>query len=196
MTTSPTRAGSPASRSPSPKVSAAGCTRPASGAPGGADSLPFVVRPARGHPRADALLLAPTLTYRAYANEHESWFDPGGGEPRPGFEGQPATEDLFAAQNRLLSLYDRHADGTGVTTVSLLRPQVTVRPGLLMPVAGAPHGLGADLYLVDWLEQRGTAYEVAADEDLHADGVELLARYRVVLTGRTRSTGPSRHSMR
>jgi N,N-dimethylformamidase len=96
---------------------------------------------------------------------------------------QPATEDLFAARNRLLSLYDRHADGTGVTTVSLLRPQVTMRPGLLMPVAGAPHGLGADLYLVDWLEQRGTPYEVAADEDLDADGVALLAPYRVVLTG-------------
>ena len=148
-----------------------------------ADSLPFVVRPPRGTCSADVLVLAPTLTYRAYANEHESWFDRGAGAVRPQYEGRASAEDLYAAQHRLLSLYDRHSDGSGTCYVSLLRPQVTVRPGLSMPIAGVPHGLGADLYLIDWLEQRRTGYDLAADEDLHEQGRALLDLYPVVLTG-------------
>src|SRR4029077_13794177 len=35
----------------------------------------------------------------------------------------------------------------------------------------------------DWLEERGTGYDGAADEDLHQAGRELLDPYRVVLTG-------------
>ena len=129
------------------------------------------------------LVLAPTLTYRAYANEHESWFDRGAGAVRPQYEGRASAEDLYAAQHGLLSLYDRHSDGSGTCYVSLLRPQVTVRPGLSMPIAGVPHGLGADLYLIDWLEQRRTGYDLAADEDLHEQGRALLDLYPVVITG-------------
>jgi N,N-dimethylformamidase beta subunit-like protein len=149
----------------------------------GADTVPFVVTPRRGHAAAAVLVLAPTLTYRAYANEHESWFDPVRGTPRPGFEARASREDRYGADHRLLSLYDRHSDGSGVCYVSLLRPQLTTRPGISMPVAGVPHGLGADLYLVDWLEQRGTAYDVVADEDLDDEGVDLLDAYSVVVTG-------------
>jgi N,N-dimethylformamidase len=148
-----------------------------------ADALPFVVRPSQATASADVLVLAPTLTYRAYANEHESWFDPTTGTERRGYEGWASVEDRYAARHRLLSLYDRHSDGSSTCYVSLLRPQVTVRPGVSMPVAAVPHGLGADLYLVDWLDERGTPYDVAADEDLHEDGRALLDPYRVVITG-------------
>lgn len=151
--------------------------------PGGSDTLPFVISPVRGRPMARVLLLAPTLTYRAYANEHQSWFDPTTGRSRPGFEECTAPEDRYAAEHRLLSIYDRHSDGTGVCYASILRPQTTIRPNISMPVARAPHGIGADLYLVDWLEERGTAYEIAADEDIHVDGLDLLSTYRVVITG-------------
>src|SRR5207249_1238470 len=139
-----------------------------------ADALPFVVRPSQATASADVLVLAPTLTYRAYANEHESWFEQSTGAERRGYEGRASVEDTYAAQQRLLSLYDRHSDGSGTCYVSLLRPQVTIRPGVSMPVVAVPHGLGADLYLVDWLEERGTPYDVAADEDLHEDGRALL----------------------
>src|SRR5262249_10559827 len=37
-------------------------------AEGHADELPFYVRPLRGHPRADVLVVASTYTYQAYAN--------------------------------------------------------------------------------------------------------------------------------
>jgi N,N-dimethylformamidase beta subunit-like protein len=147
------------------------------------ETLPFVVRPARGVATAATLVLVPTLTYRAYANEHESWFDRVRGAARPGLEGHAAAEDLYAARQPLLSLYDRHSDGSATSYVSLLRPQTTIRPGLTMPISGVAHALAADLYLIDWLEERGTAYDVAADEDLHEEGEELLRRYRVVVTG-------------
>ena len=47
--------------------------------------------------------------------------------------------------------------------------------------SGVRH-LPADLYLLDWLEQMGHRYDVITDEDLHAEGLQLLAPYRVVLT--------------
>ena len=149
----------------------------------GSDTLPFVVRPPAATAWWSVLLLAPTLTYRAYANEHESWYERETGVVRPGYESRLSAEDEEIVRAGLLSLYDRHSDGSGTTYVSLLRPQLTMRPHLTMPVSGAPHGLAADLHLVDWLEQRGTSYDVVADEDLHEEGRSLLDRYAVVLTG-------------
>jgi N,N-dimethylformamidase len=52
--------------------------------------------------------------------------------------------------------------------------------------------LPSDLYLLDWLEQMGHRYDVITDEDLHAEGLQLLAPYRVVLT----PTHPEYQSLR
>ncbi len=52
-----------------------------------------------------------------------------------------------------------------------------------MPAAGAPHGLSADLHLVDWLAAKGHEADFFTDEDLHHEGRELLEQHRVVLTG-------------
>jgi N,N-dimethylformamidase len=41
----------------------------------------------------------------------------------------------------------------------------------------------SDLYLVDWLEARGTPYDVLIDEDLHREGADALRPYRAVVTG-------------
>ena len=41
----------------------------------------------------------------------------------------------------------------------------------------------ADLCIVDWLEAQGLEFDVITDEDLHREGVELLAPYRTVITG-------------
>jgi N,N-dimethylformamidase len=43
--------------------------------------------------------------------------------------------------------------------------------------------LNADLHLTDWLEQKNFDFDVVTDEDLHREGVDLLNRYAVVLTG-------------
>jgi len=41
----------------------------------------------------------------------------------------------------------------------------------------------ADTHITDWLEARGIAYDVITDDDMEAEGAELLNRYSCVLTG-------------
>ena len=43
--------------------------------------------------------------------------------------------------------------------------------------------LNGDLHLTDWLEEKNIEFDVHTDEDLHREGVGLLNRYQVVLTG-------------
>ncbi len=38
-------------------------------------------------------------------------------------------------------------------------------------------------HVQDWLEHQGIEFDIHTDEDLHREGVDLLRRYRVVLTG-------------
>jgi N,N-dimethylformamidase len=52
-----------------------------------------------------------------------------------------------------------------------------------MALLKSPHLLNADLHLTDWLEAKGYAFDVVTDEDLHHDGLPLIADYDVVLTG-------------
>ena len=74
-------------------------------------------------------------------------------------------------------MYDHHADGTGVCYSSRLRPILNFRPK-----HGSLWQLSADMHLVDWLESNAIPYDVLTDEDLHAEGVECLRRYRCVMT--------------
>ena len=161
---------------------------------GGEDYVPFFVRPKRGTSSAPVLLLASTATYMAYANAHdaansqskEDWAIAHGRENIFDYPVHP--EDKYMVKHQLLSLYDRHSDGSGVGYSSRLRPILNMRPKYYMASlalnrgGGAPHAFSADLYLVDWLEVKGIEYDVVTDEDLHHEGAGLLAPYRVVLT--------------
>ena len=126
------------------------------------DYIPFFVRPKKGTAGARVAYLIPTINYLAYANYDSNI---------PG----------------LLSLYDHHSDGSGVAYASRLRPLLDMRPKLAreMSIEGKPfpRHLSADLYLVDWMEAQGHAYDIITDEDLAREGSELLARYKVVATG-------------
>jgi N,N-dimethylformamidase len=154
------------------------------------DIVPFVVRPSRGGPVADVAVVLPTFTYLAYANEHQLASE----EIRTVFEGLGADftypfqpNDTYILKHRLASLYDKHADGSGVCYSSHLRPLMTMRPGYQYPYLrqgqGGPHGLPADLYLLAWLDLQGVAVDVLTDHDLHAEGVESLRRHRTVISG-------------
>lgn len=130
------------------------------------DHVPFFVRPKDGRAAAPVLFLVPTNSYLAYANFRED----------------------FATKNGVLGLYHMHADGSAMFYSSRRRPIVNLRPGSLFNIlevgkTGAPHQFNADLYLVDWLTEKGIAHDVATDEDLDREGAALLSRYRVVLTG-------------
>jgi N,N-dimethylformamidase beta subunit-like protein len=159
---------------------------------GGEDWVPFVVSVTKTGARADVVLLAPTLSYLAYANEHMV-ADPER-SARSGIaydeylaSGTDYEQGLFRyiVDNRLHSTYDAHSDRTGVCYASSRRPLANVRPTYNKPSQHfrIPHQLGADLYLVDWLEARGIECDVISDNVLHEDGAEALAPYRVVMTG-------------
>ena len=56
-------------------------------------------------------MLLPTFSYLAYANEHASWENPisaTGDVPLI-----VTAQDRFMSDQRLLSLYERHTDGSG-----------------------------------------------------------------------------------
>ncbi|MGE0820816.1 MAG: N,N-dimethylformamidase beta subunit family domain-containing protein [Candidatus Binatia bacterium] len=144
------------------------------------DHIPFVIRPQKGKPTARVLFLLPTNSYLAYANEQLKL--PYRLAPNQ-TRGADTPEDEYTAANGLVSLYDHHTDGSGVCYSSRLRPIVTLRPRYSTRILGSPHQLPADLHLVDWLEAKGHAYDVITDEDLHHEGLDLLASYNVVLTG-------------
>ncbi len=149
------------------------------------DVVPLIVSAAgtrrhRGGPAAAVLL--PTFSYLAYANEHASWEHPISSTRDA--SALPVTDrDRFMAGQRLLSLYDRHADGSGCCLSSWRRPVLNMRPGYHLPLIRGPHQFSADLELLSWLEHRQAEVDVITDDDLHTRGADALSPYRVVLTG-------------
>jgi N,N-dimethylformamidase beta subunit-like, C-terminal/Concanavalin A-like lectin/glucanases superfamily len=148
------------------------------------EDVPFVVRPPIGRPTADVLLLLPTFTYLAYANERllSADFDYSGLTERA-IEPDPLDAVLARHPELGLSLYDLHADGSGVCHSSALRPILSLNPRYRMWLTGAPRHFSADLYAVDWLDAKGFAHDVATDGCLHEHGRALLDSYPVVITG-------------
>lgn len=147
------------------------------------DYIPVFVRPRRGYPTSKIALLIPTFSYLAYANEQLL--------NNPLLENQAdypsQVQDRYIVENRLLSLYDKHSDGSGVCYSSRLRPVVNMRPKCRMAWLdggkGSPHQFNADLHIIDWLHENGYEADIFTDEDLHHEGHSLLAPYKVVLTG-------------
>jgi len=85
-----------------------------------------------------------------------------------------------------LSTYNHHRDGSGVAYSSHLRPLLTWRPNFLSFNDAAGSGLRhlpADTHLTGWLDRMGVAFDVVTDHDLDEKGVEILASYKVVVTG-------------
>ncbi len=70
---------------------------------------------------------------------------------------------------------------------SYLTPLLDMRPTLRNQLSASgerfARHLSADLYFVDWLESQGHSYDVITEHDLDREGTELLAPYRVVVTG-------------
>ena len=151
----------------------------------GDDEVPFFVRPPRGRPTARIAVLVPTLSYLAYANEHNSWSNPI--PATPGLDrilDAVGERDRYAAERRLKSIYEMHTDGSGVAYSSRLRPIVNMRSDYGMPLLlGGPHQFPADMELLAWLDRRTFDYDVITDEDLHHEGMSLVEGYRALLTG-------------
>ena len=145
---------------------------------GAPDHVVFWVRPPRGQATSDICFLASTATYMAYGNYRVMDCSP----TYEAFQGAllvAGPEDLFLSDHPEYggSLYEIHADGSGVCTSSRLRPLVSMRPDTpLWQFAG-------DGYLTWWLDRLGYRADVVTDEDLHLEGLDLIAPYSVVVTG-------------
>lgn len=148
----------------------------------GEDMIPFYIRPAQ--PRADVAVLIPTFSYQVYS----SFVRPGRGAENLAraleWGALPETPDMNPQFG--LSIYNYHSDGSGVSITSMLRPQLDTRPrqiSLVDPVPGASgtSRVCADSYVLDWLDHAGVAHDVLTDHDLHDEGIDALAPYRVLI---------------
>lgn len=151
---------------------------------GGIDEMiPFFVRPPKGRPRAKACVLIPTFTYIVYANIARKVSTDAYKARVAAWNARPWTPDEHREYG--LSTYNFHADGSGTCYSSRLRPIINLRSSFLAYVdargSGVRH-LPADTHLLAWLDAKGHDVDVITDEDLHAEGLGLIAPYKVVMT--------------
>ncbi|KAL3471039.1 hypothetical protein BJX99DRAFT_267040 [Aspergillus californicus] len=156
------------------------------------DTIVFFVRPTPESTRktsAKTAMIMSTITYLAYANEHQFDADsPARVEVPDGFDSLTFHKDAnFHKQDRRrdlgLSCYDVHRDRTGVIHSSAKRPLLNCRPGYINWTGHRPRELSADLLMVGFLERSGIPYDIVTDHDLHTFGVDALAAYSTVITG-------------
>jgi N,N-dimethylformamidase len=149
------------------------------------EEIPFYVRPARDADPAPILYLAPTKTYLAYANFRLNITNALAGRINTPGGGRLSHIDRLLMNLPQLgsSLYDSHGDGSAVFYSSRLRPIVTMRSDAIETATGGPRHFAADRYLLDWLADKGFPHDLATDEDLHIEGLDLLRPYRVIITG-------------
>jgi N,N-dimethylformamidase len=140
--------------------------------------MPLFVRPPRGTASERLAFLASTATYLAYANYQWPLQ-----EPLAEIKNQAVLVlekgDVFLQEHPEfgLSTYDKHSDGSGSRYATRLRPVLN------MDLKGPAWSFNADTHILDWLEAIRQPFDVITDEDLHAEGVSLLAGYGAVLTG-------------
>ena len=156
------------------------------------ENVPFHVVPPKGLASADIAVLASTFTYTIYANHaRPEWgLDPkwqaAWREQTAAWGGYPHNPGEHREYG--LSTYNYHTDQSGISIASWKRPMLNVRIGYLtypyedIRASGLRH-FPADSHLNAWLESKGYDYDIITDWELHHEGVDLLKRYRVVLTG-------------
>ncbi len=148
------------------------------------DTIPFFVCPPKGTRRAELCVIVPTFTYVIYANHRRLDFGPHWRERArvwtEAYPHNPADHTEYG-----LSTYDFHGDGSGICHATPFRPILTLRSGYISIAEERGSGLRhfqADTHLLDWLDNRGFAYDLLTDQEVHEEGVEALAGYRCVLT--------------
>ncbi|WP_374442296.1 N,N-dimethylformamidase beta subunit family domain-containing protein [Stella sp.] len=138
----------------------------------------FFVRAPLGRAKAPVAFVASTATFLAYANSALR-LDQIHAESM--LEGliQLSLDDCYIAEHRELGLstYDTHSDGSGWIYSTALRPILNMRP------RANTFNYVNDTHVLDWLEEKGFAYDVITDEDIHRHGTAVLAQYRCVITG-------------
>lgn len=159
---------------------------------GAEENLPFFVVPPKGRATARIAVLVSTYTYTIYGNH-----------ARPEWIVDPEWRAAWIAQARAwnaypynpgehreygLSTYNVHPDGSGIAIASWRRPMLNLRVGYFtypypeIRASGLRH-YPADSHLLMWMAHQGHEVDLITDDELHAEGAELLSRYKVVVTG-------------
>ncbi|TIL43166.1 N,N-dimethylformamidase beta subunit family domain-containing protein [Mesorhizobium sp.] len=157
------------------------------------DIIPFFVRPAGDAAKAKVAVLFSTFTYLAYANHPRGNFDAAYVERRNAWRAYPHHPEEHPEFGR--SLYDLHPDGGGIQFCSVLRPQLSMRPGYFAYPDARGSGLRifpADMHLVAWCAAKNIVFDVVTDHDLEAEGCKALEEYALMLT----VTHPEYHTAR
>ncbi len=147
------------------------------------DMIPFFVLPPRGSRRTPICVLIPTFTYTVYGNYARGVTNDAYRARAGEWGARTATPDDHREYG--LSTYNFHTDGSGICFASHRRPVLNLRSAFLSYVDARGSGLRhfpADTHLLDWLEEKGYVFDVVTDHDLHREGHDLIAPYRVVLT--------------
>jgi N,N-dimethylformamidase len=145
---------------------------------GGAEFwVPFAVRPAVGASTSDVAFLLPTATYGAYANLQMRVLSPWNEMIHGRLTVLDDTDLLMLRFSEIGGCtYDNHSDGSTVVHSSMHRPVTNFRPH------GRMYKFCQDLLIVAWLERTGMDYDVISDDDVHNEGSDALAPYRVLVT--------------
>lgn len=155
----------------------------------------FALRPPRDRASGNTVaFLFPTCSYLAYAN-HRLGMDVPGTEIGMGRVVELDRHHMFLQANPGIgfSVYETHDDESGVFHSSRLRPIVDLQPKVQSFLGGFGSNVwqfNADTHILGWLDHIGQEYDVITDEDLHAEGLQLVGRYNVIITG----THPEYHT--
>ncbi|PKZ62847.1 hypothetical protein CYJ73_24795 [Gordonia terrae] len=152
--------------------------------PDATELVPVTVVPRATDVRRDVVVVLPTFTYLAYANE-EMFADSEPERLEAAGMGVPQEEwDRAGDRSYGLSLYDTHRDGSGVMTSSARRHITNMRRGYgSWIVGGGGRNFSSDMSLIEWFDRTGIAVDVITDRELHERGAEYLRSYAVVVSG-------------
>ncbi|KAF5608647.1 uncharacterized protein FSUBG_4575 [Fusarium subglutinans] len=152
------------------------------------DTIPFFVRPTKTTSQqsgAEVAYILSTFTYLAYANEHV--YDRAHVKDRVSSRYKVIPDEhaeKTVRRNDLgLSTYDLHNDSSGVIYSTSKRPIMNMRPDYISWNLHRPRGLSADLFMLEFLENSGIAYDVVCDHDIHTFGHDIISRYGTIITG-------------
>lgn len=146
------------------------------------DLIPIIITPGKVVDQKPVLLVLPTYTYMAYANERLTEGDYNKTSKLPLNRG--VCEDLLTKNPEWgKSVYDRHNDGSGVAYTSSRRPIPNYRPDYQFWGFSGPRRFPIDLYIVWFLTSFGYEFDVISEHYLDAVGSKAFDGYKAVLSG-------------
>ncbi len=148
------------------------------------DVVPIAITPREDqtgkHP---IVVVLPSFSYLAYGNETNfSVLEPS--VMSGGLSLRDYDRDRVGRQDFGQSMYDTHADGSGVAFSSWRRPLPNMRHDYRWWGMGdrGGHQLPCDMQLIEWLTLEGIPHDVMTDQEVHRGGSEVLLDYSVVIT--------------